>query len=258
MHRDGDGTSGVGDTTQDLDFEHADYGGAEEPGGAGPLVCGICKAPISDTYFTWGGAIVCARCEGPAREAGPGGSALTRFLGAVAAGSVAAIIGSAFWMLITTVTGYEIGLIAIAVGWIVGVAIQIGNRGVGGLPYQLAAVFLTYTAIVMTYVPMLATQLEASWTEPASERLADANDAFDLEGGELGEADDAPMSNEAATTAAWVVAIPIAYAVPFLSGFENAIGILIIGFALYQSWRMTTKRQIQWGGPFQVGGDGVA
>ena len=48
-------------------------------------------------------------------------------------------------------------------------------------------------------------------------------------------------------TKAWLIAVP------FLAGFENAIGILIIGFALYQAWTMTQKREVAWGGPFQVG-----
>ena len=161
MQRSDDETSGATDASQELDFERADYGTADMPASTGPLTCSICEGPISDMYFTRDGSFVCARCEGPALAAGPPGSSFTRLLGAMAAGTLAAIIASALWMTVTKLTGYEIGLIAIAVGWIVGVAIQLGNRGVGGLPYQLIAVFLTYTAIVMTYVPALATELEA-------------------------------------------------------------------------------------------------
>ena len=95
-----------------------------------------------------------------------------------------------------------------------------GNRGVGGVPYQVLSVFLTYTAIVMTYVPFLLAEIDSQ-----------------------------------STAEALIVVIPIAYAVPFLAGFENVIGILIIGFALYQAWKMTVKREIVWGGPFQVGTD---
>jgi hypothetical protein len=175
----------------------------------------------------------------------------------MAAGTFAAIIASALWMTVTELTGYEIGLIAIAVGWIVGIAIQVGNRGVGGVPYQLMAVFLTYSAIVMTYVPMLVTEFEASWTEPSSQSVAEANDAAVLELGQADATEDVLMSAEDAQVAAWVVAIPFAYAVPFLGGFENAIGILIIGFALYQAWKMTVKHRFQWAGPFRVGSAGA-
>jgi hypothetical protein len=256
MNRGSDGAPEAIDTSQDLDFERADYGEAERAD-AGSLSCSICEVPISYTYFTRDGSFVCERCEGPAREAGPAGSGFTRLMGAMAAGTFAAVIASALWMVVTNVTGYEIGLIAIAVGWIVGVAIQIGNRGVGGIPYQVMAVFLTYSAIVMTYVPMLVSDLEAQWTEPSSESVADANDLAALEAAlETGQADAAEnlqMSPEDLELAVWALAIPFAYAVPFLGGFENAIGILIIGFALYQAWSMTVKHRIQWAGPFQVG-----
>ena len=124
-------------------------------------------------------------------------------------------------MVVTELTGYEIGLIAVAVGWLVATAVQRGNRGVGGVPYQILAIFLTYSAIVMTYLPMVLANLPP----------------------------------EIPPDAALMVAIPIAFALPFLAGFDNIIGLLIIGFALYQAWRMTAKRVFVWSGPFQVGVD---
>jgi hypothetical protein len=51
---------------------------------------------------------------------------------------------------------------------------------------------------------------------------------------------------------AWVAAIPIAYMLPFLMGFENAIGILIIGFALWQAFRMNARAKIELQGPFRL------
>lgn len=206
----------------ELDFERADFGQASEPEAGGPMLCSLCQVPIGDQYFTVASAFVCVRCEGLHRDAGPPGSAFSRFGGSIALGSVAAVVASALWMAVTQLTGYEIGLIAIAVGWIVATAVQLGNRGVGGVPYQVLAAFLTYSAIVMTYVPLLLAEIDSE-----------------------------------STAAALIVVIPIAYALPFLSGFDNAIGILIIGFALYQAWKMTVKRVIVWDGPFQVGTDSV-
>ena len=39
---------------------------------------------------------------------------------------------------------------------------------------------------------------------------------------------------------------------PFLMGFENAIGILIIGFALWQAFRMNARAKIELQGPFRL------
>jgi hypothetical protein len=39
---------------------------------------------------------------------------------------------------------------------------------------------------------------------------------------------------------------------PFLAGFENIIGILIIGFALWQAFRMNARVKIELQGPFRL------
>ena len=46
----------------------------------------------------------------------------------------------------------------------------------------------------------------------------------------------------------------IAAALPFLAGFENIIGLLIIGFALWEAWKINRKVELAVVGPFQVGG----
>ena len=43
-------------------------------------------------------------------------------------------------------------------------------------------------------------------------------------------------------------------AAPFLAGFENIIGIAIIGFALYQAWQMNARRRVVFTGPYAIGG----
>jgi len=45
----------------------------------------------------------------------------------------------------------------------------------------------------------------------------------------------------------------IAMATPFLAGVENVIGILIIGFALYEAWRMNAYQPLVVEGPFKLG-----
>ena len=70
-------------------------------------------------------------------------------------GFAAAAGGALLWAGVTHVTGYELGIVAIVVGFAVGVAVKLGSGGRGGLPYQLLAVALTYLAIVSTYVPAL-------------------------------------------------------------------------------------------------------
>jgi hypothetical protein len=205
--------SGASDASFDsLDFERLDRTSASAP------ACASCATAVTDRYYTIGSHLLCEACHFGFQNAKPPGNAVSRFLGAAGLGTIAAAIGCALWMAVTQLSGYEIGLIAIVVGYIVGFAVHFGARRVGGLTYQLLAVFLTYSAIVMTYVPPIARQLNAG--ESA------------LQG--------------------WIAAIPLAYAAPFWMGFKNAIGILIIGFALWQAFRMNAGSKLELQGPFRL------
>jgi hypothetical protein len=47
-----------------------------------------------------------------------------------------------------------------------------------------------------------------------------------------------------------VVVIGLSYAAPFLGGLENILSLLIIGFALFEAWRINRRAPIQ--GPFRT------
>jgi hypothetical protein len=236
-----------------LDFERAEKASHSASAGA------QCATPITDRYFTLGSHVLCESCHLAFQNAKAPGNAASRFFGAAALGTAAAAIGCALWMFVTELTGYEIGLIAIAVGYLVGMAVHIGARRVGGVAYQLLAVFLTYSAVVMTYVPMIADQfmtaegarqeaqtaLSDDWAEDGTTNSAPSADAR--------ENVEAPVTRPGGDElTAWIAAIPIAYMLPFLMGFENAIGILIIGFALWQAFRMNARAKIELQGPFRL------
>jgi hypothetical protein len=243
---------GASDASIDsLDFERAEKSTNTTP------VCAQCATPITDRYYTIGSHVLCEPCHFAFQNAKAPGNVATRFFGAAGLGGIAAAMGCALWMAVTELTGYEIGLIAIAIGYLVGMAVHIGSRRVGGLVYQLLAIFLAYSAIVMTYVPMIANQMiaseefqsgmEAGESEIWAEGADPAADPVE------GEEPNVPALNpEDAAVLAWISAIPLAYMLPFLMGFENAIGILIIGFALWQAYRMNTRAKIELQGPFRL------
>jgi hypothetical protein len=208
-------------STGSLDLERADFGDTA----LAPLACAKCAVPITSSYYTFDDDVLCHPCRARVEAALDGGSPVGRFLGATLLGVVAAALGAAVWLAVTRFTGYEIGLIAIVVGFLVGTGVLLGSRQRGGVPYQLLAVFLTYTAICATYVPAIL--------QAAQER-----------GGV-----DAPVPG----VPALAFAMGIAYALPFLAGFQNVIGILIIGFALWQAWTMNRRRDLGVAGPFEVG-----
>jgi hypothetical protein len=75
-----------------------------------------------------------------------------------------------------------------------------------------------------------------------------------------GTADSADATISAGGLAVGVLALLVlAAAAPFLAGFENVLGILIIGFALYQAWQMNRPVPMTINGPYAVGrGPGVS
>jgi phosphate/sulfate permease len=241
-----------------LDFTRADFspqasGDSSQASGNSVPVCGACTAAIAGSYYTLGDQMLCEPCHFAVRDAGAPGSVLSRAFGALGLGVVAAMVAGALWLLVTELTGYEIGLIAIVVGFLVGAAVRIGGRAVGGVGYQLLAVFLTYSAIVMTYVPTIVSELRAN-EELIAQLESETTDPSRLNIST--EGDVTPAVDEwAITITLYLVSVPFAYAAPFLLGLENAIGLLIIGFALFQAGKMNKTALLEMQGPFRLGGD---
>ncbi len=176
--------------------------------------CTNCNATIADRYHEANGKVVCAACRARIEHVmttsdGKAG----RFFRALLFGAVGAAVGAGIYYAILALTGYELGLVAIVVGWLVGRGVSLGANHRGGWLYQAMAVVLTYSAIVSTYVPLIAKE--------------------GVEG---------PLP----------VLFIVAYAVPFLAGLQNIIGIAIIGFAVYQAWSMNKRLTISFTGPYTV------
>lgn len=115
--------------------------------------CERCKKPVGGSYFSVGKAIFCGKCKTLIEQAGP--SRATRGLVARATlfGIGGAIVGAAVYYAVLAATGYEIGLVAIAVGFLVGRAVQLGARGARGRAFQIVALTLTYVGIAAGYAP---------------------------------------------------------------------------------------------------------
>jgi len=156
------------DTSTRLQFERAEYGeGAGEAPADDVLHCSSCQGELSHEYFEANGQPICERCRLDLERAVDAGSSLGRLLRALAGGSVAAALGAAIYYAVVALTGYEIGLIAIVVGYLVGAGVRWGGHARGGRPYQALAAGLTYLAIVSTYVPFMMGPAPGAQSPPA-------------------------------------------------------------------------------------------
>lgn len=246
---------------EELKFDKVD---GEDPGPT-KLTCKGCGASIGDRYWQQGGLVICERCRS-SRAKVLEGSGARRFLRAALYGGVAAAIGAGLYYAVLALTGYEIGFVSIVVGIIVGLGVKKGSGGVGGWPYQSLAIGLTYLSITVTYVPMVFKEftkpgeggsgglVAGSTTAPtvgdetiiaATSTTSTPSEAVDSPpGGLLGMA--------LAMSVGLIVLVLVAMAAPILAGFDNLLGILIIGFGLYEAWKINKRSDVAILGPFSV------
>ncbi len=208
-------------------------------------VCTMCATPLRGHYYEANGSMVCTTCTDTLRVSTEHGSRASRVGRALAAGAAAAFAGALLYWAIIALTGYEFGLIAVVVGVGVGKAVSWGSRGKGGWRYQTLAMGLTYLAMVSAYAPMLFTQLAKATAET---QAAGATDGGSAPVAGATTADAAPPSvSEAAL--GLLMLVGILCALPFLGGIENILGILILGFGLYEAWKLNRRVSVVITGP---------
>ena len=252
--------------------------------------CKGCSRPITRTYYQVNGAIVCESCRMAIER--PPGTRLVRALRATGFGAIAAIAGSLLYFAVAAITGREFGLVAIAVGFMVGSAVRKGSGGRGGRAYQTLAVGLTYFAIVSTYIPLIAKEFQSkdlqNKTAADSARvqrapaLADTitisargpvsrGAAADSAASPTRADSEFPVSQAGAplpasragrgrpkhlgigTMLLGIGALALLAAViPILAGFSNIIGLLIIGIAVFEAWKLNRRVALTITGPYRV------
>ncbi|HUO57427.1 MAG TPA: hypothetical protein VMV05_04540 [bacterium] len=261
-----------------LQFEKAEFDSSRPSSPA----CQACKKEIRGSYFEINGKVFCEPCKMNLEKFLAGGSPTKRFLRAFFAGSGAALAGAGLYYGIEKWTGYEFGLIAIVVGFMVGVAVRWGSHRRGGWGYQLLAVFLTYNAIVMTYIPYIVEGYKDKTKQSPSQNpagtplptpAASTPSASSIATPMTATVHDTvPAPAAPQTVAAVETPAPpkkeinpgkaligigalflLAYLLPFMMGVKNIVGILIIAFGLYQAWKINARPKLVIKGPFQTG-----
>ena len=246
-----------------LQFERAELQEPEAAEAQG-VRCAFCQTPIHSVYFDLNGQTACDACRLQAEAELRTRPGLRGFLRSLAAGCGAALLGSAIYYGVRELTGYEVGLISILVGFMVGGAVRWGARGKGGWVYQTLAIGLTYLAIVSTYIPVIVQSFRegvegADQAAVAETAVSDPATAPATPGVQPAKA--AALPEEAAEDdgglgmmlLATALIVALAMAAPFLAGFENIIGLLIIGFGLWEAWRLNKRSQMEVLGPYAIG-----
>jgi hypothetical protein len=204
-----------GPAPQDLQFERAEPL-TEASAGPDARRCVVCKLPIADSYFHAQGQVVCPNCAGRIQsgQQAPPAIALGR---AALYGLGAAAAGCALYAAVAILLHLEIGIIAIAVGIMVGKAIRAGSNGLGGRPQQIL--------------------------HQGKAGQSDAPRAVDS----------ATPKSRMSPVGAIVTLLLIFAAAPFLnltSGIGGLISLFIIFIGLRQAWKLTGRNEILLMGPY--------
>ena len=194
----------------DLQFERAEFGTAQAA-----MACTGCHQPIAGDYYDVNGKPFCAACTSAIRQAHGDSAGAAAFPRALGAGLGAGVVGSALYYIVEKISGYQLAIIAIAVGFLVGRAVRWGTGGRGGLVYQLLAVALTYTAIAFSWLPFV---LE-----------------HNQEGFAIGDL--IPLTT-------FMMGLPIRI------GLESPFTLVVIGIGLWEAWKFTAPVPLAIAGPF--------
>jgi hypothetical protein len=237
---------------ESLQFQKAEY---TDPG----RKCAICTSAIESSYFQLSGQTICPVCaeKTGGRLSRPSNSNVLRGL---LYGGGAALGCSICYAVITLVTGMELAIASIAVGFLIGRAVRIGTSGLGGRRCQIIAVVLTYMSITAAYVPLLIKAGREQTHSKATATSAAATSAS--ANGQPEPRKDPEIAKRVANLPApvrLVVGVGFlliaAAALPFFGltqGVGGLIGLAIIAFGLRQAWKQTGRPPHVLAGPFTL------
>jgi hypothetical protein len=243
--------------TDALQFERAE---PIHEAAAADSECHNCHRPVSSSYYLLNGLITCSECIDSKRVAEPQEPTTTDLSRAALFGAGAALAGTGIYFAVLALSGYEIGWIAVVVGWLVGKAVHKGSRGLGGRKLQWMAVALTYFSIVGSYVPLIVKS--AIENPPGQKRTVDAGaqrqqDAQPAPSQPSLKDRTTEVTSEPSISISGLViglAILFAYALvlPFVQGLSSILGLFIIAIGLFEAWKWNRRAPVIIEGPFPV------
>ena len=224
---------------------------AEYSNKADETICKACGQKISGEYYRLNGVPACASCTERLKSQLPQDSH-PAFVRAVLFGIAAAILGLVIYVAFALATGWVVGYVSLAVGYLVGKAIILGSRGAAGRRYQVVAVLLTYMAVSLAAVPIaISQQLKQRGVQSSANASA-------VESPPPAQAkDSATAARHKSVAAALGTLALLGLASPFLemaNPMHGRIGLIILLVGLQIAWKITAARKLDVAGPLKPAG----
>jgi predicted lipid-binding transport protein (Tim44 family) len=219
---------------------------AEYSGTTGGDRCAACHQPITTRYYRVNNKMACESCVQQLGQQLPKDSHAAYVRGMLF-GLGAAIVGMVLYAGFTIVTGFFFGYVSLAVGWLVGKAIMLGSRGIGGRRYQIAAVVLTYAAVSLAAVPIAISYFIKTKNESPAVQSRQQQPSADSQSGRPNQANPEPDSApKPGLGAALLQLLFLGLASPFLALQDplfGIIGLVILMVGIRIAWKITGGSQ---------------
>ena len=200
--------------------------------------CAACKQLITGEHYQVNNHVICPQCAAKI-QAGRQAQRPVPWVRLVIFGVGAALAGSILYA-IPLAMGFQIGIVALVVGWMVGKAIRHASYGTGGRAQQVLAVVLTYLAISASIFPALVFigVKHAATAPPVPKNLPVVQSNKPM-----------PTPGKMAAGIALLVVVS-----PFLQLKTSPVGGLISLFILFiglqRAWVLTARHEIMVTGPY--------
>ena len=248
-----------------VSFEQAEFEeSATAPPGVGNLHCSRCNAAPTDEYYVANERPLCQRCHAELVQQianGAGGN----LPAALAWGLGGALLGAGLYYAVSAISGYEIGLVAIVVGILVGKGVRRGAGLRTHWVYRALGLSLTYLAIVSTYMPDILQGLTAPGSSADTVEVAaaqgDVASASAPDEADAASAVSAPEVNAAlspvVTPVLWLLAFVLCLVAPVFMLMEGQImGLIILAIGLWEGYKFSAAPKIGTAGPFKINAAG--
>ena len=226
--------------------------------GAPAVVCAGCQTRLEAEYYEINGRPFCTDCREKIEAVAETPRGLMPLAIAAIFGLGAALAGAAIYYAVIAITHFEIGLVAILIGYMVGYAVRKGAGGRGGLRFQVLAALLTYGAVGLAYTSLA---VKAGIDEHRAAHANGAQASADApSAGAEASSGTAPATPSTALFLAYAAGLVASLPVLVVIGSmpSGLITALIIFIGIRQSMRMTAAPVLQISGPFRIGASSSA
>jgi len=234
--------------TDGLQFDKAEPARPSES-----LLCAGCRKPLVDSFYLAGPQKICVTCRDQVQAQLDGGPKGPRVAKAILIGLFISVVGGSLWAFITSKTeGSFSGLLAILLGYLVGIGVRKGSEGRGGRGFQVLAVLLTYLGLAIGFSGLMIPEFIKKQPKAGTEAPSPSVESKAPE-----EKPAEPVSATPMSTGGCVVGVLVLLgfwlASPVFVAIKSPLIILMLAIALWEGWRINRGINLTLKGPFPLG-----